>query len=244
MGRELLVLEHTATASLGALEPVLSEPGGGPWRLVHVPSGDALPTDTDQLAGLLVLGGVMSAVDPSRHPWMGRELELLSLSVADGVPVLGICLGAQLLATALGGAVTRRPQPEVGALPLVRTTAGRTDPLLAAWPDGTRGLFVHEDEVATLPPGATALLTGSAGIPAWRSGSAVAVQFHPEVDAAGLRAWATGPALEGVFARSEISVPSLVHTWERESPWSVAEGRGLLRRFLTGPVAARRQGAG
>ena len=243
MGAELLVLEHTTTASLGALRAVLAEAGSAPWRLVHVPAGDPLPTHTDRLAGLLVLGGVMSAVDPSRHPWMGPELELLSRAVADGVPVLGICLGGQLLGTALGGRVTRRGRPQVGALPLVRTAAGRSDPLLAAWPDGTRGLFVHEDEVSTLPPGAAPLLTGSEGASAWRVGTAVAVQFHPEVDAAGLRAWTRGPALEGVFARSEVHVPALVHTWDRESPWSVAEGCGLLRRFLAGPVTGRRRQA-
>ena len=243
MDTELLVLEHTTTASLGTLRPVLAEAGSPPWRLVHVPAGDPLPTHTHHLAGLLVLGGVMSAVDPSRHPWMGPELRLLSTAVADGVPVLGICLGAQLLGTALGGQVTPRVQPQVGALPLMRTAAGRRDPLLAAWPDGTRGLFVHEDEVSTLPPGATQLLTGSEGATAWRLGSAVAVQFHPEVDADGLRAWIRGPALEGVFARSEVDLAALAHTWDRESPWSVAEGQGLLRRFLAGPVTERRRQA-
>lgn len=243
MTTDLLVLEHTTTASLGALRPVLAEPGSGPWRLVHVPAGDPLPDRAGRLGGLLVLGGVMSAVDPARHPWMGPELALLADAVAEGVPVFGICLGAQLLATALGGRVRRRPRPEVGALPLVRTGAGRGDPLLGGWPDGTRGLFVHEDEVSTLPPGAVPLLEGSAGVPAWRLGSAVAVQFHPEVDAQGLRAWAEGPALEGVFARSEVAVPALVHTWEREAPWSVAAGRELLRRFLCGPVTHRRHQA-
>ena len=240
MGTELLVLEHTPTASLGTLRPVLAEPGAGPWRLVQVPAGDALPSDPDQLAGLLVLGGVMSAVDPDRHPWMGPEIELLTQAVADGVPVLGICLGAQLLGSALGGAVTQRDRPEVAAAPLVRTEEGRSDPLLAAWPDGTRGLFVHEDEVTTLPSGAVRLLSGSDGVAAWRLGSATAVQFHPEVDAAGLRSWLDGPALHGVFARSEVDAATLAGTWDREAPWSVAAGRDLLRRFLAGPVAQRR----
>ena len=238
---ELVVLHHSEVSGLSAYEPMLAAGESGPWRLYRLAEGDRPPHDLDDVGGVLVLGGVMSAVDPGHHPWMRSELRWLADAVGRDVPVLGICLGAQLLAAALGGSVAPRTVPQVGAIALRRTHAGREDPLVSGWRDGTPALFVHEDEAASLPPTAQPLLEGGDGIPAWRSGSAIAVQFHPEVDAATLARWVADPGLHPLLDRAGVRGAELLATYRLRAGETVAEGRGLLTRFLAGPVAARRQ---
>lgn len=235
----LLVLTHTDQVGLAAWAPVLHAGLAGPWRAFDVPSGEELPASPEAAAGLLVLGGTMSAVDPDQHPWMGPEQSLLAAAVEADVPVLGVCLGAQLLGIALGGAVVRRPAAEVAVCALTRTDVGRNDPVVGGWPDGVPGLFSHHDEVAPLPPGAEPLLRGGDGVAAWRRGSAVAVQFHPEVDAATLAAWIADPVLGELLAPA--GPDALLAAWRAAAPATVGAGRGLLRRFLDGPVAVRRR---
>lgn len=237
---ELVVLEHTDGAGVAGFAPVLDgRVSIAPWRALDVPGGAALPEHVEDLAGLVVMGGTMSATDPRAHPWMAPELELLRAAHAAQVPVLGVCLGAQLLASALGGEVTARDVPEVGYVPLVRTSAGRDDRVLGGWPDGAAALFVHEDEVTALPPGAEPLLTGSDGTPAWRVGSAWAVQFHPEVDAAQLRTWVEHADLAPLLARAGVDGGQLAAEGARRDRVVSAHGRGLVGRFLDAVVRPR-----
>jgi GMP synthase (glutamine-hydrolysing) len=251
-GREVLVLEHTPAAGASAFTSVLDGRAGSlPWRRVDVPTGDPLPDHLDAVAGLVVMGGTMSAVDPSAHDWMGPELDLLRRAVDAEVPVLGVCLGAQLLGAALGGTVEQRDVPRVAALPLHRTPEGRSHPVTAGWPDGGEGTFVHEDHVAVPPPGATALLEvdepqdvradgdGAASTDAWSLGSAVAVQFHPEVTAEQLLRWLDGGYLDDMVARAGTDVEAFRARVQRRDRVAVALGRALLGRFLDGPVRGR-----
>lgn len=259
-GREVLVLEHTAAAGVSAFASVLDGRARSlPWRRVDVPAGEPLPDHLDAVAGLLVMGGTMSAVDPSAHGWMGPELDLLRRAVDAEVPVLGVCLGAQLLGAALGGSVERRAVPRIAALPLRRTPDGRVHPVTAGWPDGGESTFVHEDHVAVAPPGATTLLevapavadlpgeadggTGDAAqapsTDAWSLGSAVAVQFHPEVTAEQLLGWLDGGYLDELVARAGTDVEAFRDRVQRRDRVAVALGRALLGRFLDGPVRER-----
>ncbi|TVP67758.1 MAG: glucosyl-3-phosphoglycerate synthase [Nitriliruptor sp.] len=237
---ELVVLHHSEVSGLSAYGPALTEGEAGPWHLYRMAEGERPPEDLDDVGGVLVLGGVMSAVDPGHHAWMAAELRWLQEAVAHEVPVLGICLGAQLLAASLGGEVVPRDVPQVGAIPLRRTRTGRENPVTSGWRDGTPALFVHEDEVSSLPPDAQPLLEGGDGIPAWRFGSAVAVQFHPEVDAATLARWIADPGLHPLLDRAGVRGTELLASYRPQAPAVVAEGLGLLARFLAGPVAARR----
>jgi len=134
--------------------------------------GDPLPTlDTlvgidghGELGGLVVMGGPMGVGEVSEHPYLAGELELLAAAVAAGLPVLGVCLGAQLLAAALGARVYRGERPEIGSGSVSLTAEGRADPVLGA--AGLAELPVvhwHEDTF-DLPPGAV-LLAGSALYP-------------------------------------------------------------------------------
>ena len=238
---ELVVLHHSEVSGLSAFGPVLAAGEAGPWRLYRVAEGDRPPDDLDDVGGVIVLGGVMSAVEPDHHPWMPAELRWLQEAVARDVPVLGLCLGAQLLAAALGGEVAPRAVPQVGVIPLTRTRTGRDDPVVSGWCDGTPALFLHEDEASSLPAAAQPLLDGGDGIPAWRSGSALAVQFHPEVDGATLARWIADPGLQPLLHRAGVRGSELLAAYRPQAREVVAEGRGLLTRFLTGPVAARRR---
>jgi GMP synthase (glutamine-hydrolysing) len=118
------------------------------------------------------------------------EAGLLRDAVDAGVPVLGVCLGAQLLAHALGVQVVRAPRRIVAWVELEATPAAAGDPLADALGSPARGLHWNED-CFDLPPGATELLTRhGAGVTAFRAGDAAwGVQFHPEVDAAALDRW-------------------------------------------------------
>ncbi len=152
--------------------------------------GEALPAP-DQLAGLIVMGGPMGVSDVDEHPHLARELALVEAMVRAGRPLLGVCLGAQLLAAALGARVYRGTFEEIGPGAVTLTEEGRNDPVL-----GASGLIelpvVHwHSETFDLPRGAT-LLASSVAYPhqAFRVGSrAYGLQFHVEVDRALAAGW-------------------------------------------------------
>jgi GMP synthase (glutamine-hydrolysing) len=241
----VVVLEHTPATGVAAFATTLNARATSmPWRTIAVPGGAPLPELDDEVAGILVMGGTMSATRPEAHDWMPAEIDWLHRAVRAEIPVFGVCLGAQLLGQALGGRVERRPRPEVGYLALRRTGAGPDDAVIAGWPDDAAALLVHEDEVVALPPGAVRLLEGSDGAAAWRLGSALAVQFHPEVDAGQLRRWIEASLLDTVFARAGTDPGPLLAEAERRSRFTRAQGRALLGRWLDGPVRERERAAG
>jgi GMP synthase-like glutamine amidotransferase len=157
----------------------------------RVDEGQALPQDLCGFAGVVVMGGDMSATSDEGFPSRGAELALLQEAVAQRVPVLAVCLGAQLLAAAGGGVAVRgRDGLEVGWLPVTLAPAAAEDPLFADLPSQLEMLSWHEDTFS-LPPGATLLATGERyRYQAFRLGpSAWGLQFHIEVDVAAVGAW-------------------------------------------------------
>lgn len=239
---ELLVLEHhptTGTHRFGEVFDGRTE--HAPWRRIDVPEGDPLPGDLDAVAGIVVMGGPQSVTAP--EPWLEDELELLRQAVAADVPVFGVCLGAQLLATALGGEVATRDVPEIGFLPLERTEEGASDELTAGWPDGATALLWHGDQVARLPDQAVALLRGPDGIVAWRYGSAFATQSHPEVDAAQLERWVALDQLTEQLVAAGRDPEVLLEEAARRDRFVVALGLALVGRFVDGPVRRRATGS-
>lgn len=147
-------------------------------------TANAVPQDLDDVDGLLILGGPQNVTDIQQHPWMQQEAELIRKCHEAQRPVIGICLGAQLIAHALGGVVSPREKPAIGFHPLGLNGAGQTEPMLAGIGWTSPQFFSCGQEVKQLPPGAT-LLSGTAATPvqAFKAGlRTFAFLFHPECD--------------------------------------------------------------
>ena len=151
--------------------------------------GDPLPA-LDEVDGIVTLGGEQSVRELARYDYLVAETALLREAVARELPVLGICLGSQLLAHALGGSVRRASRRSVEWRSLRPTEEGATDPLVSALDLPVPALHWNED-VFSLPPGAVELLEAPGeGVEAFRAGArAWGFQFHPDADAANLNSW-------------------------------------------------------
>jgi GMP synthase (glutamine-hydrolysing) len=140
--------------------------------------------------GIVSFGGDQSVLDLDQYPYMQAEVELMREAAEAGVPVLGVCLGSQLLAHALGGTVRRMPQRMVEWAEVRRLPAAEGDPVFGSLAPSVRALHWNEDAF-DVPEGAVELLSRAGpGGEAFRYGESVwAVQFHPEADAAALDGW-------------------------------------------------------
>jgi GMP synthase (glutamine-hydrolysing) len=181
-------VHHLEQPDLGAAE--------GPLRGAGLDLDERMVAETADLPdlgavdGILVFGGTQSARDAGDDPALGAEVAWLRDAVAAGVPVLGVCLGGQLLARALGATVSRSARRTIAWRRLERLPRAEDDPLLGGLPSPVPALHWNED-VFDLPPGATELLGRAGdGVEAFRAGAcAWGVQFHPDVTAAMLERW-------------------------------------------------------
>lgn len=184
-------------------------------------SGDVaqLPTDLSGHGGLLVLGGHMGANDDDEVPWLTPVKELVREAARDRVPTLGICLGHQLVAVALGGVVTTNPNgPQRGALE--QGWMGTPDALLGSQP--ARGVQWNNDVVVQLPAGAVLLAATPAGEPqAVRHADTVwGVQCHPEADVDVVAPWADEDRRAGEGLAVDAAVAEVrAHTEEMHRSW-------------------------
>ena len=156
-------------------------------ELVALDEGDALPRLED-VEAVAVLGGEMGAYDVDIHPYLAAEKTFLRAAVDGGLPVLGLCLGCQLLADALGGEAFLAPRPEVVVAPVQMVA---DDPVVVAIADRP-AVAMHRD-TWTLPPGGTLVAVSDLYNQAFRYGSALGVQPHPEVEREVLHAWLDHP---------------------------------------------------
>jgi GMP synthase (glutamine-hydrolysing) len=184
-------------------------------------AGDGLPDDLAGHHGLLVLGGSMGAYDDAEHRWLGATKALVRTAARDAVPTLGICLGHQLAAVALGGTVeVNEHGRQFGVLPVGWTEATADDPVLGSRP--ARVIHWNNDVVTTPPTGATRLATAPDGtVQAARLATTVwGVQAHPEVDDAIVARWAAderdeiGPDIvDRAVAEMSAAGPDLARWW-------------------------------
>lgn len=187
MMRPVVGFRHHHPHELGVVAEALSE-AGIPHRTVDAWT-DATWPDPAAVSGLVVLGGEMNADETTRYPFLARERAYLRDAVAAGVPVLGICLGAQVLARAFGAPVARSPVAELGFRRLRATPEGARDPVIAPF-HGVPVFEWHADTFA-IPAGAVHLATGDeVSNQAFRVGPCgYGVQFHPEATLEGIAAW-------------------------------------------------------
>ncbi len=175
----ILIIQHAESCAPGLLGDALSR-FGQRTVIVRTDRGQSLPADLGDVHGVVSLGGPQSANDA--EPWVAQETALLKLAHQTGVPILGLCLGAQLLARALGGTVARMPKPELGWAQMSNVSVDKEDALFTGLPWKQTYFCWHEEFVSKLPEGATVLQRNEAcPVQAYRVGPwSYGIQYHPE----------------------------------------------------------------
>ena len=220
-GKVWVVLQHVAHEEPGAIGQALIS-AGHVVSVVRVDRGEPVPRPAEvaDMAGVVVMGGPMGVHDDVAHPWLAHERDLMAAAVAADLPVLGVCLGAQQLAVALGGEVTTGPEPEIGIGEVHLTRQAEDDAVFGPVGSTLPCMHWHRDTFS-LPDG-SALLARSELCPhqAFRYGErAYGLQFHVEI------------------------TPPLAAQWRPHLPPGVsmpaagvahidALGRGLVQRFV------------
>lgn len=177
----ILVFEHHEIETTCRLGQILRDDG---HKLdIRKPyAGDALPPDLEGVDGIVAMGGAQNVDQQDAHPYLTREIELIKEAHEAGLPVLGVCLGAQMIAAALGGEVRQMPATEVGWRPITLGFPATFDPILAGMPQKHVQFHAHEQEITKLPEGATPLASSQlCKVQAFKVGlTTYAFQFHFE----------------------------------------------------------------
>ena len=225
----LLSVVHQGDAASGVFGRTALEQG---HELDEWMPPEADPPPLGPYRALLVFGGAMHADQDDRHPWLRPEKDLLRQALDSSLPVLGVCLGSQLLADAAGAPPRRAAHPEIGWHEVELTEEGRQDPLLGPLPDRFAALQWHSYEFM-LPPGAAPLARSAQCLQAYKlPGPAWGLQFHAEAVRESLDGWidryrededAVRIGLDPEALRAEAAV--------RMSAWNEL-GAGICARFL------------
>jgi GMP synthase (glutamine-hydrolysing) len=198
--------------------------------------GDPVPTSIEGYDGLVVMGGAMGAHDDQKAPWLPGVRELIRLASAADVPTLGICLGHQVCAVALGGEIAVNPQGrQLGLLDVGWTAEAVDDELMGALVGPRRAMHWNDDIVTRLPEGAVRLATASTGeVQAARHAPTVwGIQWHPEVDDEIVAAWANEESLPP-SEKQQVLADLVRSRNDLDDAW-----RPLAQRFADLVVSAR-----
>ena len=219
--RVLAVVHHRNAAAGVFAEPALA---AGHELVEWLPQDEPAPPAAGFDAAM-VFGGSMNVDEEEAHPWLRDEKRFARELIDRGTPVLGICLGSQLVADAAGGVVRRAAEPEIGWYDVTLTAEGEADELLGVLPRSFESFQFHYYEWL-LPPGGIALARSALALQAFRLGERPVwgLQFHPEVMEQDLYAW---------LDDHEVVDPEAIRTESagKIGAWNDA-GRALSERFL------------
>jgi GMP synthase (glutamine-hydrolysing) len=236
----LLAFQHIACEPPAAFEDEARARGLGLVR-VELDEGDT-PPDWREFDGLIVMGGPMGAYEDDAHPWLTEEKRIIAEAANSGHPVWGVCLGAQLLAAALGAAAyPGAAGAEVGVLPVELTAAAARDPVFAGLPRSFSTLQWHADTF-DLPEGATLLACS----PAYRNQAfsylnSYGLQFHVEVSPGLAREWGEVPAYAQSLERTlgPGALAGFLAEVEASAPATLPLARSLFGRWLEHTLGVR-----
>jgi GMP synthase (glutamine-hydrolysing) len=219
----LLAVVHHRNAAAGVFADPAREAG---HELVEWLPQEQPPPANDGFGAVMVFGGSMNVDEEDEHPWLRREKRFLRELLERGTPMLGVCLGSQLVAEAAGAVVRRAGMPEIGWYDVTLTPEGEADDLLGVLPSRFESFQFHYYEWL-LPPGGTALAQSALALQAFRLGERPVwgLQFHPEVVEQDLRSWLDDPDVpdpEGIRRESAGKIGA----------WNDA-GRAISERFVS-----------
>jgi GMP synthase (glutamine-hydrolysing) len=227
----VLAIVHQRDAGPGVFAEAIADAGGqlDEWTLTERSEPQADPLGYD---AVLVLGGAMNVDERERHDWIAAEEVLLAELLEQEVPLLGLCLGGQLLAASTGAQPRRASRPEIGWHQIEVTAEGADDPLLGSLAPSFEAFQWHSYEFP-LPPGAVPLARSEVCLQACRLGErAWALQFHPEVSAADARHWIDDYRSDPDAVRIGIDPAALGPETEQKIGAFNQLGRELCSRWL------------
>ena len=215
-----LVIMHCAGEGPGTLGDWLREQGVE-LQVARLFDGDRLP-DPAGLSAVVSLGGPMNVYEEGEYPFLQQEAAFLRQVVAEGMPTIGICLGAQMIARSLGARVEKSPAPEIGWGRVELTADGLREPLLAGLDPALDVLQWHED-MFQVPAGARPLARSSVcPNQAFRVGNALGLQFHLEIDRRMIADW----------FREREDLEAVIDGYGKLEPSLRRESRKLYNNFL------------
>ncbi len=229
---KILVCQHVPHEILGTFHPLLKQKG---FRIRYVNFGrhpHATPSIKDY-EGLIILGGPMNVDEGEKYPFLNHELYMIEEAMKLDLPILGICLGSQLIAKALGASVSANTNMEVGWKTIEVTEDGKNDPLFSCFQDQETIFEWHYDSY-TLPSQATWLAKStSCPIQAFRFGKKTyGFQFHLEVDQGMIKKWLQDPMHQQFLSQS--SDQALALEIEKESKKRVDTLKALSEKTFSG----------
>lgn len=227
--KQLLCVRHQMTCPLGVVADELDSQQVE-WRYLDLWRDTDVP-ELSEISGLIVLGGEMNVDELDRYPFLKTGRDLTRDAIEAELPVLGICLGAQVMTRALGASVQPSPHREIGFVQVHATHPGLSDPVLAPFAPAARVFQFHED-VCELPEGAELLFRGdTVTVQAFKVGDhAYGVQFHFEVTMAEIEAWCEAtPNLKDEWGLTKQEV---VREAENHLAQQQKAGRSAARGFI------------
>ncbi len=213
---KVLVLQHVAYEILGTLDPMIRKRGHR-VRYVNFSREPDAEVELDKYAGLIILGGPMNVDMVEDYPHLATEVEIIQEAMAQKMPVLGICLGAQLIAKTLGAKVRKNPEKEIGWYDITLTEEGIKDPILKHIGQ-TKPIFEFHSDTYELPENCIHLASSpTCANQAFRYGNNVyGFQFHLEVDAALVERWLSAPVYQAEIAQTNGKIDPAVIRIETE----------------------------